>query len=146
MTYVFGFMIESLVAILLMFTIGYCVILNNRLKRLKADEQALKATIAELITATEIAERAVAGLKTAAHECDRGLGERLRSAERCCTDLNRQIKSGDVLINRLSRILAAARPLDTDPGASGAPDPQAVAAAAHAFAERARTRLGPVAA
>ena len=77
---------------------------------------------------------------------NRSLGERLRSAERCCTDLNRQIKSGDVLINRLSRILAAARPLDTDPEPASAHDPQAVAAAAHAFAERARTRLGAVAA
>jgi hypothetical protein len=66
-TYGFGFMIESLVAILLMLTIAYCVILNNRLKRLKADEQSLKCTIAELITATEIAERAVGGRKTSAH-------------------------------------------------------------------------------
>ena len=46
MSYAFGFMIESLVAVLLMLTIAYCVILNNRLKRLKADEQSLKATIA----------------------------------------------------------------------------------------------------
>jgi Domain of unknown function (DUF6468) len=145
-TYGFGFMIESLVALLLLLTIGYCVILNNRLKRLKADEQSLKATIAELITATEIAERAVAGLKTTAHECDHTLGERLRTAERCCTDLNRQIKAGDVLIKRLSRIVAAARPLDLEPEPVAAPDPQALAAAAQAFAERARTRLGPLAA
>jgi len=78
----FGLMIESLVAVLLLVTIGYCVVLNGRLKRLKADEQALKATISELITATEIAGRAVAGLKTTAQEADRTLGERLRAAER----------------------------------------------------------------
>ncbi|HXW29482.1 MAG TPA: chemotaxis protein, partial [Xanthobacteraceae bacterium] len=52
-----GLAIESLVAILLLLTISYCILLNSRLKRLKADEQALKATISELITATEIAER-----------------------------------------------------------------------------------------
>ena len=107
MTYGFGFMIESLVAVLLLLTITYCVILNNRLKRLKADEQSLKATIAELITATEIAERAVAGLKTTAHECDDTLGERLRNADQTCAELSRQIKAGDVLIKRLSRIVAA---------------------------------------
>jgi hypothetical protein len=143
-------MIEMLVAVLLLFTIGYCVVLNNRLKRLKADEQVLKATIGELITATEIAERAVAGLKTTAHECDRSLGERLRGAERCYMELNRQIKAGDALIKRLASIVAAARPLELEPepavAASTAPDPQAVAAAAHAFAQRARTRLGPIAA
>jgi Domain of unknown function (DUF6468) len=151
-TYAFGFMIEVLVAILLLFTIGYCVALNNRLKRLKADEQALKATIAELITATEIAERAVAGLKTTAHDCDRSLGERLRSAERCSADLTRQVKAGEVLIKRLALILAAARPLEGDadaapaPAPAAAPDAQTVAAAAQAFAARARTRLAPIAA
>jgi hypothetical protein len=145
-TYGFGFMIESLVAILLMLTITYCVILNNRLKRLKADEQSLKATIAELITATEIAERAVAGLKTTAHECDHTLGERLRTADRCCTELNQQIKAGDVLLKRLSRIVAAARPAEGDSDPAAARDPKAVAAAAQAFAERARARLGPLAA
>jgi hypothetical protein len=149
-TYAFGFMIELLVAILLLFTIGYCVVLNNRLKRLKADEQALKATIAELITATEIAERAVAGLKTTAHDCDRSLGERLRNAERCCADLTHQVKAGHALIRRLALILAAARPLEgegtSEPAPAAAPDAQAVAAAAQAFAARARTRLAPIAA
>jgi hypothetical protein len=155
-TYSFGFMIESLVAILLMLTIAYCVILNNRLKRLKADEQSLKATIAELITATEIAERAVAGLKTTAHECDSTLGERLRNADRCCAELSEQIKAGDVLMKRLSRIVAAARPGEGAPEPAAAPDakvpvavapdPKALAAAAQAFAERARARLDALAA
>jgi len=155
-TYSFGFMIESLVAILLLLTIAYCVILNNRLKRLKADEQSLKATIAELITATEIAERAVAGLKTTAHECDSTLGERLRNADRCCAELSEQIKAGDVLMKRLSRIVAAARPGEgaLEPAAAPdvkvpvavAPDPKALAAAAQAFAERARARLDQLAA
>jgi Domain of unknown function (DUF6468) len=145
-TYGFGFMIESLVAVLLMLTITYCVILNNRLKRLKADEQSLKATIAELITATEIAERAVAGLKTTAHECDHTLGERLRNADRGCAELSEQIKAGEVLMKRLSRIVAAARPSEDGAEPVAAPDPKAVAAAAQAFAERARNRLGALAA
>jgi hypothetical protein len=145
-TYGFGFMIESLVAVLLLLTIAYCVILNNRLKRLKADEQSLKATIAELITATEIAERAVAGLKATAHECDATLGERLRTADQYCAELNQQIKAGDVLLKRLSRIVAAARPADGSCEPVAAPDPKAVALAAQAFAERARTRLGSLAA
>jgi hypothetical protein len=144
MTYGFGFMIESLVAILLLLTIGYCVVLNNRLKRLKADEQALKATIAELITATEIAERAVAGLKTTAQECDQTLGERLRAADRCCADLGEQVKAGELLMARLSGIVAAAR--GSAQPALPAPDPKALAAAAQAFAERARTRVGTLAA
>ena len=146
MSYGLGFVIESLVAVLLSFTIGYCVILNQRLKRLKADEQVLKATISELITATEIAERAVAGLKATAHECEDTLGERLIAAERFCADLNRQVRAGELVINRLSRIVVAARsPQDGAPAPAG-PDPKALAAAAEAFAERARERASALAA
>jgi hypothetical protein len=149
-THGFGFLIESLVAILLMVTIGYCMLLNKRLKRLKADEQVLKATISELMTATEIAERAVAGLKAAAHECEDTLGERLKAADRFCADLGRQVKGGELLIDRLSRIVGAARPLFEEapvpPPAPAAPDPVALAAAAQVFAQRARKRIGPLAA
>jgi len=38
-----GLMIESLVAVLLLLTIAFCIMLNRRLKKLKADEHALKA-------------------------------------------------------------------------------------------------------
>ncbi len=137
----FALMIESLVAILLLVTIGYCVILNARLKRLKADEQALKATISELITATEIAGRAVAGLKATAQDADRTLGDRLRAAERVSVDLDRQIRGGEAMLGLLGHGGSAPPPAPS-PAVVPAdwPDPKAVAAAAQAFAERARGR------
>ncbi|MEA2990842.1 MAG: hypothetical protein QOG83_3553 [Alphaproteobacteria bacterium] len=149
MNYGLGFVIEGLVAVLLLVTIGYCMVLNDRLKRLRADEHSLRATIAELITATEIAERAVAGLKTTAHECEDTLGERLKSAEHLCTDLSRQAKAGEMILSRLSRVIAEARPrLEAIPEttADAAPDPKAVAAAARSFADRLRERVGALAA
>ncbi len=82
-----GLMIESLVAVLLLLTITFCIVLNRRLKKLKADEQALKGTISELITATEIAERAIAGLKMTVRDCDQNLSERLRAGEGLARDL-----------------------------------------------------------
>jgi hypothetical protein len=142
-SYGFGLFIESLVAILLLVTIGYCVVLNRRLKRFKADEQSLKATISELITATGVAQRCVAGLKMTARECEATLGERLRDAEACCADLARHVKSGDAIIARLSEIAGATRPvMEVAPPASAlaASDPKALAAAAQAFARRARAR------
>jgi hypothetical protein len=39
----YGFLVESMVAILLLFTILYCVRLSNQLRLLKADEQSLRA-------------------------------------------------------------------------------------------------------
>src|SRR5262249_55604987 len=128
-SYGFGLIIEGLVAILLLVTIGYCIMLNNRLKRLKADERALKATISELITATEIAERAVAGLKTTARECEGTLGERLTAAQQCCAELSRQVKAGDLVIERLARVVVASRKLDeVQPAAAAAPATPAPAA------------------
>ena len=47
MNHMLGVIIESLVAMLLVLTIGYCMVLNKRLMRLRADEQSLKAVIAE---------------------------------------------------------------------------------------------------
>jgi hypothetical protein len=142
----FGLVIEILVAMLLMLTIGYCYTLNRRLERLRADEQSLKGTIAELITATEIAERAVNELKHAAQQNDATLGERVRAAERCCVELDRQVSAGDVVLTRLSRVVVAARSLQDVPSAATAPDPKAVAAAARSFSDRLRDRVNPVAA
>jgi hypothetical protein len=131
----FGLVIESLVAILLVLTIVYSVLLNKRLKRLRSDEMALKATISELITATEIAERAIAGLKLTVRDCDQGLGEQLRSAERFSIEIARQVQAGEEILARLSQIVAASRP-------PIAPDAHATVKAAQAFAARSRNR-GP---
>ena len=140
-----GLVIEGMVAILLVLTIGYCIVLNSRLKMLKADEQALKATISELITATEIAERAIAGLKLTVRDCDLSLGERLRSAEQLSGEIARQLDDGKAVLQRLARIVQAARPPVSSVAAVG-PDVQAIADAAQAFAARARVRPPGVAA
>jgi Domain of unknown function (DUF6468) len=150
-SHVFALIIESLVAILLVLTIGYCNLLNKRLKRLKADEHSLKATISELITATEIAERAITGLKLTVRECDQNLGERLRTAERFSAEMERQLAAGDAVLDRLAKIVVATRP---EPALAPAPvpapvpapapttDPRATVAAAQAFVDRARLRQG----
>src|SRR5258705_11775125 len=103
MSHSFGIAIESLVAILLMLTIGYCILLNARLKRLKADEHSLKATIAELITATEIAERAIGGLKLTVRDVNENLGSQLVSAAELSGQLKKHLAEGDAGVRRLSR-------------------------------------------
>jgi len=139
MNHSLGVAIEALVAILLMLTIGYCILLNRRLKRLKADEHSLKATIAELITATEIAERAIGGLKHTVRDVNENLGSQLTAATQMSAHLKNQLAEGDNVIRRLSKIVLAARP-GTEPAASApAVSPaKAVAAAAEAFSERRR--------
>jgi Domain of unknown function (DUF6468) len=149
MNHALGLAIESLVAVLLVLTIGYCMLLNARLKRLKADEHSLKAVIAELITATEIAERAIGGLKHTVRDVNENLGGQLSAATDMSEHLKKQLAEGDNVVRRLSKIAIAARPQSADleeaqaalapapaPRVSGA---KAVAAAAQAFSDRRRS-------
>ena len=110
MNHSLGIAIESLVAVLLLLTIGYCMLLNARLKRLKADEHSLKATIAELITATEIAERAIGGLKHTVRDVNENLGSQLASAAQMADQLKRQLAEGErlVLYRRMARAASRA--------------------------------------
>jgi ABC-type transporter Mla subunit MlaD len=140
MSHSFGIAIESLVAVLLVLTIGYCMLLNARLQRLKADEHSLKATIGELITATEIAERAIGGLKHTVRDVNENLGDQLASAAQMSQQLRNQLAEGDNLIRRLSRIVVAARPAAApEPEAPKVSAANAIAAAARAFSDRRRS-------
>src|ERR1700739_1614531 len=100
MSHVLGLAIESLVAVLLMLTIDYCLLLTARLKRLKADEHSLKATIAELITATEIAERAIGGLKHTVRDVNENLGNQLNSASEMSLQLKKQLAESESVVRR----------------------------------------------
>jgi hypothetical protein len=140
MSHSFGIAIESLVAILLVLTIGYCMLLNTRLKRLKADEHSLKATIGELITATEIAERAIGGLKHTVRDVNENLGSQLTAAAQMSLQLKKQLAESDNVFRRLSKIAIAARPPgETEPAAPQTSTARAVAAAARAFSDRRRS-------
>ena len=134
----YGFLIESMVSILLLLTILYCVRLNNQLRLLKADEQSLRATISELITATEIAERAIGGLKATMREGEQTLSERLDRGEQISADIAFQLKAGEELLTKITRIAGAGRVAPAEPSV---PDAKSVAAAAQAFADRTRARL-----
>jgi hypothetical protein len=147
MSYGFGLTIESLVAILLLLTILYCARLNKQIERLKADEKLMKASVAELVMATERAERAIGGLKLTAREADETLGTRLREAEAYCKAMATSLQAGEDVLSRLRKIAYANNLLGgeatPEPDLAPAPpanDAKAVAAAAQAFADRARAR------
>jgi hypothetical protein len=114
MNHSLGLTIEALVAVLLMVTIGYCMLLNSRLKRLRADEHSLKAVIAELVTATEIAERAIGGLKHTVRDVNENLENQIATATQMSEHLKRQLAEGEQVVRRLSKIAIAARPQSAD--------------------------------
>lgn len=136
--------IESLVAILLLLTILYCVRLNKQLKMMKDDGAAMQTIIAELSAATDQAERAIATLKTSVHEADESLTDKLKLAERYAADIYDNIAAGADVLHRLGQLvevgalLPGAKP--KEPVRPATPDPQAIVAAAQAFTDRARAR------
>jgi len=142
-SYHYGFLVETMVSVLLLLTILYCVRLNKQLRLLKADENSLRATISELVTATEIADRAIAGLKSMMHQGEQALSEKLERGEMLAAELDLHLSAGNQLLARLVRIAGVTRPVGESPAVQ---DAKAVAAAAQAFADRARTRLSDQAA
>lgn len=120
-----GMIVESSVAVLLAVTIGYCVILNSRLKRLHADRDMLQKMVGDLVQATALANAAVMELKTAALESDTRLTARLEEAAEFERNLNNHIATGSQLIEKIMRITAAARtqPLPEGPAKAEAKAP-----------------------
>jgi hypothetical protein len=138
--------IEGMVSLLLLLTIVYCVRLNGQLTKMRSEETAMKAVIADLTMATDRAGHAIAALKVTAQETDSELGERLRVAEKFCVDMARQTEAGAEVLNRLMQIASVRSALKGEgtpvPAAKpAAPDANAIMAAARAFAERAKARV-----
>lgn len=130
-----GLVIESIVALLLVITIGYCILLNRKLQRLQADRSALQQMIADLVGATNMANTAIGGLREAAVEADETLGRRLAEAERFALELAKHVDAGNAVVDRIARITAAA-------GATRrpAPEPQKARSALDALTEHQRRR------
>ncbi|MBU1176588.1 MAG: chemotaxis protein [Alphaproteobacteria bacterium] len=110
-----GIVVEGLVSVLLLLTIGYAIVLNERLKRLHADRDTLKQAVAELVLATDKADRAVSELRQTATEAELALGARLQEADRFAVELANHVTSGQAVMARIARILEVSRERDAPP-------------------------------
>jgi hypothetical protein len=161
-----GVAVDLLVAVLLVATIISALGLSRRMSRMKADESTMRATIGDLMVATDTAERAIAALKAMLGESDRTLGERLRTAERYSVDLAHRVQAGETVMSRIAQIVDTSRRGTELDGAPRPPKPSndvtgnlkggvkpeakagnegiltAAAATAQAVADRAARRLG----
>lgn len=110
-----GFVIETLVAILLATTIAYCIILNQRLKRLHSDRDQLRKMVMDLVSATNLANAAIKELKSTAVEAEQVLQSRLDEAERFGMQLAQHVSAGQQVMDRIARITTAAARPATEP-------------------------------
>jgi hypothetical protein len=135
----FGVVVETLVAILLATTIGYCIILNQRLKRLHADRDQLRKMVTDLVSATTLANAAIQELKATAQDAETVLEMRLGAAERFGIELANHVNAGQQILDKISRITTAARngvPLTDD----RMPEPSRLQSALAQLTQRQRIR------
>ncbi|WDR03749.1 DUF6468 domain-containing protein [Devosia algicola] len=145
-----GLIVEGSVAVLLVMTIGYCTVLNGRLKRLHADREVLQQMVNDLVGATNLANQAIKELKSTAVEADLVLGARLEEAERFGIELANHVSAGADVMERIAKItsvarkspsLDAAKPVPTTmPVEDARPAPNKLHSALEQLATRARTR------
>ena len=104
-----GMIVEGSVSVLLVLTLGYCVVLNDRLKKLHADRDTLRQIVTDLMTATNLANQAIGELKGAAVEADLQLGARLDEANRFGIELADHVHAGTAVMERIAKITSVAR-------------------------------------
>jgi hypothetical protein len=137
-----GLFVETAVAALLALTIGYCVVLNGRLKRLHDDRDALRQMVTDLMQATTLANTAIRELKNTAVEADSVLGARLEAAESFGVELANHVSAGQAILERIARITSVARQPGALPEVAGldapAAPPSKVQSALEQLAQRPR--------
>jgi Tfp pilus assembly protein PilO len=97
--------LDGLVAVLLVVTVGYCVLLHRRLGTLRGAQAELERLLAGFTSATEQARHGVAELRAAGDQVGRELQTRLDAARAVRDELNVITQAGNDLADRLDRRL-----------------------------------------
>lgn len=100
-----GLILEGLVAVLLVTTVYYCVILNRRLTKLRDGQDEFMSLVVELNEATRRAQNSVEDLKSLTAETGKELEERVAAGRVLADELAMITEAGNNLANRLERQL-----------------------------------------
>ena|SRR5690606_4992662 len=103
-----GFMLDVVIAVLLVVTVVYCWRLNQRLSTLRQGREELAALVTQLTQATMRAEGSISTLKGAAKEATQGLEENISAARALRDELALITETGNNLANRLENRLTGA--------------------------------------
>jgi hypothetical protein len=101
--------LDLIVSVLLIATISYAWMLNQRLSSLRKNRDDLAKTIAAFNEATLRAESSIPKLRKAAEESGQTLQERVEKAQSLRDDLAFMIERADTMANRLENAVRSAR-------------------------------------
>jgi Domain of unknown function (DUF6468) len=121
---------DAVVALLLIATIGYSVVLNRRLGAVRSDREKFEVLVRNLNAASQRAEAAVANLRVTADELSRRLEKKVEEARALSDDLTYMIERGGNIADRLANQIRAGRDelkpdFRPEPKVSTKPQPQA---------------------
>ncbi|HTH17885.1 MAG TPA: DUF6468 domain-containing protein [Magnetospirillum sp.] len=137
--------LDLLVSVLLIATIGYAVMLNQRLTQLRKNRDDLAKIIVSFNEATVRAESSIPKLRKAADDAGHALQERVEKAQSLRDDLAFMIERADTMANRLENGVRSARTeVRTSP--TGGKDTPRVAAPANSERPSQASRAATVAA
>lgn len=102
-------LLDLVVSILLIATISYAVMLNQRLTQLRKNRDDLAKIIVSFNEATVRAESSIPKLRKAAEDAGMSLQERVEKAQSLRDDLAFMIERADTMANRLENAVRSAR-------------------------------------
>ena len=103
-----GFVVEALVALLLVVTISYCVLVNRKLEQLRSDKSELRAIVRDLHRATSQAEQAIGVLSETAESTEQTLNSRIARAQDLGARLDAGLEQGESLLSKLTVVARTA--------------------------------------
>jgi hypothetical protein len=118
---------DAVVALLLIATIGYSMVLNRRLGAVRSDREKFEVLVRNLNAASQRAEVAVTNLRVTADDLSRRLEKKVEEARALSDDLTYMIERGGGVADKLANQIRAGRDAlkpDFQPEPKPAPKPQ----------------------
>jgi len=104
-----SFWTDAIVALLLIATIGYSVVLNRRLTAVRSDRDKFEEVVRNLNTASQRAEAAVANLRGSTEELGRRVEKKIDEARALSDDLVYMIERGGTMADKLANLIRSSR-------------------------------------
>jgi hypothetical protein len=100
---------DAIVALLLIATIGYSILLNRRLGMVRNDREKFEVLVRNLSAASQRAEAAVTNLRVTADDLSRRLDKKVEEAKALADDLTYMIERGGGVADKLANQIRAGR-------------------------------------
>lgn len=100
---------DAVVALLLIATIGYSILLNRRLGMVRNDREKFEVLVRNLSAASQRAEAAVTNLRVTADDLSRRLDKKVEEAKALSDDLTYMIERGGAIADKLANQIRAGR-------------------------------------